>query len=90
MAISISSLSCGLSLAACLAACQVVLDDAAEAAALTLPSSFMVFVRRFKGKCLAQLLDDPTASRMLRDVNVQDASTIMADDEEAVVMLRAA
>jgi hypothetical protein len=31
-----------------------------------------VFVRRFKGKCLAQLLDDPTASRMLRDVNVQD------------------
>ena len=43
-----------------------------------------VFVRRFKGKCLAQLLDDPTASRMLRDVNVQDAPTIMADDEEAV------
>jgi hypothetical protein len=43
-----------------------------------------VFVRRFKGKCLAQLLDDPTASRMLRDVNVQDARPIMADDEEAV------
>ena len=43
-----------------------------------------VFVRRFKGKCLAQLLDDPTASRMLRDVNVQDAPPIMADDEEAV------
>jgi hypothetical protein len=43
-----------------------------------------VFVRRFKGKCLAQLLDDPTASWMLRDVNVQDAPPIMADDEEAV------
>jgi len=41
-------------------------------------------VRGFKGKCLPQLLDDPTASRMLRDVNVQDASTIVADDEEAV------
>jgi len=38
-----------------------------------------VFVRRFKGKCLAQLLDDPTASRILRDVNVQDAPPIMAD-----------
>jgi hypothetical protein len=47
-------------------------------------------VRRFKWKCLPQLLDDPTARRMLRDVDVQDASTIVADDEEAVVMLRAA
>jgi len=27
-----------------------------------------VFVRGFKGKRLAQLLDDPTARRMLRDV----------------------
>src|SRR5260370_33188013 len=43
-----------------------------------------VFVRRFKGKCLAQLLDDPTSSRMLRAFNVQDASTLMRDDEEAV------
>src|SRR5260370_18079220 len=42
------------------------------------------FGRRFKGKCLAQLLDNPTASRMLRDVNVQDAPPIMADDEDAV------
>jgi hypothetical protein len=41
-------------------------------------------VRRFKGKSLAQLLDDPTARRMLCDVDVQDASTIVADDEEAV------
>ena len=38
----------------------------------------------FKGKGLPQLLDDPTARRMLRDVYVQDASTIMTDDEEAV------
>jgi acetyl esterase/lipase len=43
-----------------------------------------VFARRFKWKCLAQLLDDPSARRMLRDVEVQDASTIVADDEEAV------
>ena len=41
-------------------------------------------MRRFKWKCLAQLLDDPTARQMLRDVDVQDASTIVADDEEAV------
>jgi hypothetical protein len=43
-----------------------------------------VFVGRFKWKCLAQLLDDPTARRMLRDVDVQDASTVVTDDEEAV------
>jgi len=43
-----------------------------------------VFLRSFKWKRLAQLLDDPTAGRMLRDVNVQDAPTIMTDDEEAV------
>ena len=43
-----------------------------------------VFARRFKWKCLAHLLDDPTARRMLRDVDVQDASTIVDDDEEAV------
>ncbi len=41
-------------------------------------------MRGFKWKRLAQLLDDPTARRMLRDVNVQDAPTIMTDDEEAV------
>ena len=35
-------------------------------------------------ECLAQLLDDPTTRRMLRDVDVQDASTIVADDEKAV------
>jgi hypothetical protein len=34
-----------------------------------------VFLRGFKWKRLAQLLDDPTARRMLRDVNVQDAPT---------------
>ena len=43
-----------------------------------------VFVRRFKWKCLPQLLDDPHARRMLRDVDVRDASTIVAYDEEAV------
>ena len=41
-------------------------------------------MRRFKWKCLPQLLDDPHARRMLRDVDVQDASTIVAYDEEAV------
>jgi hypothetical protein len=43
-----------------------------------------VFARRFNWKCLAQLLDDRIVRRMLRDVDVQDASTIVADDEEAV------
>ncbi len=41
-------------------------------------------MRDFKGKRLPQLLDDPTARRMLRDINVQDAPTIVTDDEEAV------
>src|ERR1700686_3356148 len=37
-----------------------------------------------KWKCFSQLLDDPQACRMLCDVEVQDAPTIVADDEEAV------
>ena len=41
-------------------------------------------MRGFKWKCLPQLLDDPSARRMLRDVEVQDASTIVADDEETI------
>ena len=43
-----------------------------------------VFVRGFQGKRLPQLLNDPSARRMLRDVNVQDAPPIMTNDEEAV------
>ncbi len=43
-----------------------------------------VFVRGLKWKRLSQLLDDPTARRMLRDVKVQDAPAIMTDDKEAV------
>jgi hypothetical protein len=39
---------------------------------------------RSKWKCFSQLLDDPQACRMLCDVEVQDAPTIVADDEEAV------
>ena len=39
---------------------------------------------RPKRKRLPQLLDDPTARRMLRDVEVQDTPAIVADDEEAV------
>src|SRR5207247_11369912 len=39
---------------------------------------------RPKGKRLPQLLDDPTARRMLPDVNVQGASTLVADHEAAV------
>jgi hypothetical protein len=41
-------------------------------------------VRRFKWKCLPQLLDGSSARRMLRDVNLQDAPPLMADDKEAV------
>src|SRR4030095_612061 len=43
-----------------------------------------VFVRGFKWKRFAQLLDDPSARRMLRDVNLQDAPPLMTDDKEAV------
>jgi hypothetical protein len=39
---------------------------------------------RLKRKRFPQLLDDPTARRMLRDVEVQDASTIMTNDKEAI------
>ena len=35
-------------------------------------------------KCFAQLLDDPTAGRMRGDVEVQDATPVMANDEKAV------
>jgi hypothetical protein len=49
-----------------------------------------VFERAFKGKRLPHLLGNPTTRRMLRDINVQDAPPIMTDDEEAVLMPRAA
>jgi CheY-like chemotaxis protein len=50
-----------------------------------------VFVRGFQGKRLAQLLDGPTAGRMPRDVNVQDAPPIMTDAQplEAVRVRKA-
>jgi hypothetical protein len=41
-------------------------------------------VSRLIRKSFAQLLDDPTAGRMPRDVEVQDAFPVVADDEEAV------
>jgi hypothetical protein len=37
-----------------------------------------------KWKCFSQLLDDPQACRMLRDVEVQDAPAIMTDNEKAI------
>ena len=39
---------------------------------------------RFVREGLAQLLRNPGARRMTRDIAVQDAATIVADDEEAV------
>ena len=39
---------------------------------------------RSKRKRLPQLLNDPAAGRMLRDVEVQDTSAIVADDKETV------
>src|SRR6202022_2066495 len=39
---------------------------------------------RSKWKCFSQLLDDPRACRMLCDIEVQDAPTIMTDDEKAI------
>jgi hypothetical protein len=35
-------------------------------------------------KCFAQLLDDPTAGRMRGDVEVQDTTPVMVNDEKAV------
>src|SRR5258705_8226298 len=37
-----------------------------------------------KWKCFSQLLDDPKACRMLCDIEVQDATTIVTDDEKAI------
>ncbi len=37
-----------------------------------------------KWKCFSQLLDDPQACRMLCDIEVQDAPTIVTDDEKAI------
>src|SRR5882762_3868763 len=39
---------------------------------------------RSKKKCFSQLLDDPRACRMLCDIEVQDAPTIVTDDEKAI------
>jgi len=39
---------------------------------------------RIKRECLPQLLNNPKARGMPRDVAVQNTSAIMADDEEAV------
>ena len=38
----------------------------------------------FERKCLAQLLHDPETGRIARDVEMQDASAIMTNEEEAV------
>src|SRR5260221_1939087 len=37
-----------------------------------------------KWKCFSQLLDDPRACRMLCDIEMQDAPTIVTDDEQAI------
>ena len=37
-----------------------------------------------KWKCFSQLLDDPQACRMLCDVEVQDAPTVVTDDEKTI------
>src|SRR5882762_581291 len=39
---------------------------------------------RAKWKCFSQLLDDPQARRMLCDIEMQDAPTIVTDDEKAI------
>ena len=39
---------------------------------------------RLEWKCFPQLLDDPTARRVLRNVEVQDPPAIMADHEKAI------
>ena len=42
------------------------------------------FGRGLIGKGVAQLLCDPSARRMASDVEVQDAATVVADNEEAI------
>jgi hypothetical protein len=37
-----------------------------------------------KWKCFSQLLDDPRACRMLCNIEVKDAPTIVTDDEKAI------
>src|SRR3989475_7480381 len=37
-----------------------------------------------KWKCFSQLLHDPQACRMLGDIEVQDAPTIVTDDEKTI------
>ena len=37
-----------------------------------------------KWKCFSQLLDDPQACRMLCDIEMQDAPTIVTDDEKTI------
>ena len=37
-----------------------------------------------KWKCFSQLLDDPRACRMLCDIELQDATTIVTDDKKAI------
>jgi hypothetical protein len=39
---------------------------------------------RVEGKCFSELLDNPCTARMLRDVAVQDAPTVVTDNEETV------
>jgi hypothetical protein len=39
---------------------------------------------RSKWKCFSQLLDDPQTCRMLCDIEMQDAPTIVTDDEKAI------
>ena len=41
-----------------------------------------------KWKCFSQLLDDPQACRMPCDIEVQDAPTIVTDDEKAIEHLK--
>jgi len=59
-------------------------DGAALRVAPVIAIKDQVFERGLKGKRLTQLLGDPSARRMLRNVNLQDAPPIMTDDEEAV------
>ena len=48
------------------------------------PDKHEISRRRLERKCFPQRLDDPTARRVLRDVEVQDPPAIMADHEKAI------
>ena len=52
--------------------------------ALGIPVEDQEFASRFKWKCFSQLLHDPQTGRVLGDIEMYNATTVVGDDEETV------